>query len=858
MAGRSKRTPTRRAPAAAAPTTRVPPAPSAQSRKRRTRDLDSDDSDAALAPQAPSSATSAADDDSEDDDDFMAAEIDGGSDSDSDPGSDAGDDEDEEDDEHYAAIDALTPEQFMQIAGPILKERLPYLAQQLAELSDGELDGEGDDEYQPDGDSDEDEALDGDDEEEDEDEDEENEDDEDAGSDSDLDDDVDSDPDSHRADFYAEKPKERLIRPEIIPDTDSDDSDADLDHVNTVGNVPMEWYNDYPHIGYDLDGKKVMKPAVGDELDKFLSKMDDPKYWTSVHDKQDQKDVELTEDELAIIQKLQKAEYAADGFDPYQPTVEWFTSKTEIHPLSAAPEPKRRFVPSKWEHKKVMKIVRAIRNGWIVPNKPKVEKPKYFDIWGADTAESRDDHPMHLPAPKMALPGHIESYNPPEEYLFTEEEKQAWLDADPEDRKIDFIPQKFTSLRAVPAYDQFTQNRFQRCLDLYLCPRVRRNRVEVDPDSLIPRLPDPKDLEPFPTALSIAFRGHTGSVRSFALSPTGQFMLSGSDDGSLRLWEVATARCLQVWNLGEPVVSVAWNPSKSVAVAAVAFGQDVAILNLGSTAVAFGVAADAKAAKTTTTMLAGDAAPVAAANSASGQRLAPKCEWRRPARALAAQGVAWTVHHGKPVATVAWHRKGDYFVTTTPNHGAASVMVHQLARKQSQQPFKKNKGLVITAQFHPTKPHLLVATQRYVRIYDLVAQDIVKKLTSGVKWISSMDQHPSGDHVIVGAYDRRLCWWDLELGVKPYKTLRYHQQALRSVAFHPSYPLFASSSDDGTIQIFHGMVYADLMTNPLIVPVKILRAHAPVNSLGALNLRWHPTQPWLISSGADGVIKLWT
>jgi hypothetical protein len=34
-----------------------------------------------------------------------------------------------------------------------------------------------------------------------------------------------------------------------------------------------------------------------------------------------------------------------------------------IHPLSNAPEPKRRFVPSKWEHKTVVKMVRAIRNG---------------------------------------------------------------------------------------------------------------------------------------------------------------------------------------------------------------------------------------------------------------------------------------------------------------------------------------------------------------------------------------------------------------------------------------------------------------------------------------------------------------
>ncbi|KAI9215940.1 NUC169 domain-containing protein [Blastocladiella britannica] len=254
-----------------------------------------------------------------------------------------------------------------------------------------------------------------------------------------------------------------------------DDDDDDDDEVLADEDREL---SEYPHIGYDLDGKKIMRPATADELDKFLSKMDDPKFWTSVHDKVEQKDVELTEEELNIIHKLQSADYAAEGFDPYQDTVEWFTSDTMIAPLTATPEPKRRFVPSKWEHKKVMKIVRAIRNGWIVPRKPQTEAARYFDVWGAsETSENRLDHPMHLPAPKAKLPGNIESYNPPAEYLFSEEERKAWEETEPEHRKLDFIPQKYDSLRKVPAYERFVHDRFNRCLDLYLCPRVRKTRV---------------------------------------------------------------------------------------------------------------------------------------------------------------------------------------------------------------------------------------------------------------------------------------------------------------------------------------------------------------------------------------------
>lgn len=41
----------------------------------------------------------------------------------------------------------------------------------------------------------------------------------------------------------------------------------------------MHWYDDMPHIGYDINGKEVLRPAMGDELDKFLKTQEDPAAW---------------------------------------------------------------------------------------------------------------------------------------------------------------------------------------------------------------------------------------------------------------------------------------------------------------------------------------------------------------------------------------------------------------------------------------------------------------------------------------------------------------------------------------------------------------------------------------------------
>jgi len=79
-----------------------------------------------------------------------------------------------------------------------------------------------------------------------------------------------------------------------------------------------------------------------------------------------------------------------------------------------------------------------------------------------------------------------------------------------------------------------------------------------------------------------------------------------------------------------------------------------------------------------------------------------------------------------------------------------AVLVHQLSKKATQNPFRKNKGRVVRVAFHPAKPFFFVATQNSVRIYNLAKQELAKKLISGSGGITSLAIHPSGDHVIVG------------------------------------------------------------------------------------------------------------
>ncbi|KAK2920533.1 hypothetical protein Q8A73_000018 [Channa argus] len=624
------------------------------------------------------------------------------------------------------------------------------------------------------------------------------------------------------------------------------DSSDEEDIRNTVGNIPMEWYKDFPHIGYNLDGKKIYKPIRNkDELDEFLDKMENPDYWKTVHDKKTGSDIVLSDEQVELVNRLQKGQFGDLNFNEYQPSVDFFSNDVMIHPVTNRPADKRSFIPSLIEKEKVSKLVHAIKMGWIKPRRVEDNsKGCYYDLWASEDSSLLEKHKMHLPAPKIPLPGHQESYNPPPEYLFTEEERALWDQQDPFDRKLPYVPMRFSSLRHVPAFPRFIHERFERCLDLYLCPRQRKMRVNVNPEDLIPKLPKPKDLQPFPTTQSLVYRGHSGLVRSISVSPSGQWLASGSDDGSVRFWEVHSSRCMKTVHVGGAVKNVTWNPNPSVCLLAIALDSVVLILapSLG----------DRQVVSSSDRLLAGQQE----AEPADG---AGPVVWTEAEREDLNQGIRLRIQHPKAVHQVAWHAKGDYLASVMPDHSShLQVFIHQLSRRRSQNPFKRNKGLVQCVSFHPFRPYFFVATQRSVRIYNLVKQEMSKKLQANSKWISSMAVHPGGDHVICGSYDCRLSWFDLDLSTKPYKMLRHHKKAVRGVAYHRAYPLFASASDDGSVIVCHGMVYNDLLQNPLIVPVKVLRGHVITHDLGALDVTFHPTQPWVFSSGADATIRLFT
>lgn len=650
------------------------------------------------------------------------------------------------------------------------------------------------------------------------------------------------------------------------------DSSSDGD-FNPVGDIPMHWYEGYDHIGYSRDGERIIPENKPSALDLAA----DPHAWRRIYDEKNDTQLLLSHEELRAISRIRAGRYPSAVDDPAVDEAIGWSGPVEQHALNPGPEPKHRFLPSRHEARTVIKMVRAMRAGKLRrPSETERDREKElearynYDLWEQhepkDAAEmsksERAREIMRVPAPKVSLPKHEESYNPPEEYLPTAEEAKTWESTDPEDRVTNFLPTKYQSLRYVPAYNNFINERFERCLDLYLAVRIRRDPQHVNPEHLIPELPSPQDLRPFPSGRSASMGPLPSRARSISVHPGGLWLVTGSDDGVVRLWEISSGCQRFAWSLGSllpkvdgivpPVTCVSWLPSDSVFVFAATIGVTAFVI---SSAVVLGVSSQES-----------DDLLDCAAEKISGV-VPDGLSWRvveekdmGPAdgfRSTPSKMLAIT--HPRSLRMVTWHHKGDYFATVGKDSSGGTVAIHRLSQQSSQMPFKKKTAGVQTVRFHPTRPFFFVATMHNIRIYNLAAQEAVKTLKPGVRWISSIEIHPSGDHVLVGSYDKRLCWFDLDLSTRPYKTMRNHSHAVRAAVYHPRLPLFASCADDGSTHVFHGTVYDDLNRNALIVPLKKLeRFHAVTNSLGVLDMAWHPRLPWLITSGADCGIHIFS
>jgi ribosome biogenesis protein ERB1 len=235
----------------------------------------------------------------------------------------------------------------------------------------------------------------------------------------------------------------------------SSDDDDEEGTGNRIGRVPIHWYDDYDHVGYNVHGSKVAKSAsadgvAGDRIDQAIAMQDNMAQGKFVvHDALNDTNVELSARQVELIRRMQASAVAHPEHEANPEYIDYFSGvNPEISGLNSNQyEPKARFQPSRWEELQVERLLDRLAKGKInmdyltgkikdmndVHRKKKELDPnKPFLLWKGDEEDELNMRkgPQHIAAPKKPPPGHAESYIPPDEYLPTDEELKQWQEMD--------------------------------------------------------------------------------------------------------------------------------------------------------------------------------------------------------------------------------------------------------------------------------------------------------------------------------------------------------------------------------------------------------------------------------------------
>lgn len=77
----------------------------------------------------------------------------------------------------------------------------------------------------------------------------------------------------------------------------------------TVGRVPLEWYRNEDHIGYDLDANKIMTKKKEDRLEALLARNDSGKALRTIYDEYNDEEIVLSRQELELVQRIREGKF---------------------------------------------------------------------------------------------------------------------------------------------------------------------------------------------------------------------------------------------------------------------------------------------------------------------------------------------------------------------------------------------------------------------------------------------------------------------------------------------------------------------------------------------------------------------
>jgi WD40 repeat protein/serine/threonine protein kinase len=242
----------------------------------------------------------------------------------------------------------------------------------------------------------------------------------------------------------------------------------------------------------------------------------------------------------------------------------------------------------------------------------------------------------------------------------------------------------------------------------------------------------------------MAFVGHTAEVYDVKFSPDDRYVLTGSEDGTARLWDAVTGQLIRTFDVGGAVYAVDFSPDGEF----ILTGSEDHAVRLWETA--------------------------------SGQQLR-----------------TFTGHEGGVDSSV-FSPDGTYILTRSTEDGTARLWEVSSGNQIRIVARDGTRGVA----FSPDGSSLLVSdVGNDVTLTETSTGRRLATLRSNGNAIYALAFSPDGKYILTGSVDNSATLWETAAAQEVY-TLRGHSSSVRAVAFSPDGKSIVTGSSDYTLRLW--------------------------------------------------------
>ena len=342
-------------------------------------------------------------------------------------------------------------------------------------------------------------------------------------------------------------------------------------------------------------------------------------------------------------------------------------------------------------------------------------------------------------------------------------------------------------------------------------------------------------LSEWPSLISI-MEGHARQVNSAAFSPDGSKIVSGSADGTLRIWDAKTGEKIGDPLKGHdgPVMAVAFSPD---GLQIISGSQDHTLRRWNAgTGDRIGAPIRGHEGYVTYVTFSVDGGEIVSASTDATIRF-----WNAANGAYRRQ----LTEHGDAVTCVSFSPDGLRMLSCSND---CTIRIWDTATLASVgTPLQGHTGYVLSAVFSPDGGQIISGSyDGTVRRWDTTTGAYVgEPLIGHTGPVASVAFSPDGNKVISGSWDSTIRTWEAGTGASMGHPLRGHTQGVAAIAVSPDGSFILSGSHDNTLRLWDSMALHDVDENS--------KSHTQ----SITSLAFFPGGSKLVSGSDDCTVRLW-